>query len=93
MEGADFEVDWDLLPHYLKPPYVNIYDTMLILVMAITENVRLLLIGKVLPTRWIPWIENHTTAIVKVAPLKLTGMKWRTCVDMTASGVNGAVEK
>ena len=53
----------------------------------------MLKIGKVLPTSLIPWVENRTTAIVKVAPLELSGLKWRTCVDMTASLCNDAVEK
>eukprot|EP00961_Rhodomonas_salina_P033881 455930-Rhodomonas_salina.1 len=48
--------------------------------------------GKILPLSAIPWIENRTTAVVKVAPLEESGLKWRTCVDMTASQVNWSVE-
>eukprot|EP00961_Rhodomonas_salina_P153559 2067647-Rhodomonas_salina.1 len=48
-------------------------------------------IGKALPLRLIPCIENRTTAVIKVSPLEPSGLKWRTCVDMTASGVDCAV--
>jgi len=88
-DGVDFEVDPEL-PSYSKPPYPVIYSTMDLLMMAAAECQRCLRLGKILPTRWRPWIENRILAIIKIAPLEPLGIKWRTCVDMTASGVNDA---
>ena len=48
-EGADFELDRELLPHYAKGPYANIYDTMEMLIMSTKENLPLLKIGKISP--------------------------------------------
>eukprot|EP00961_Rhodomonas_salina_P022811 305982-Rhodomonas_salina.1 len=91
MEGVSFEYDSEL-PHYSKPPYANIGESLEVFKMALEEVNRNLSLGKILPLRVIPWIENRTTAVMKVAPLEPAGVKWRTCVDLTASGVNLAVE-
>ena len=80
------------LPSYSKPPYPVIYSTKRLVMMAAAECNHNLALGKILPTRWLPWIENRILAIIKVAPLEASGIKWRTCVDMTASGVNGSVD-
>jgi len=42
-------------------------------------------IGKLLPTSLLPWVESPTTAIIKMT---LFGLKWRTCINLTKSGVN-----
>eukprot|EP00961_Rhodomonas_salina_P160891 2166371-Rhodomonas_salina.1 len=60
--------------------------------MALEEVNRNLSLGKILPLSVIPWIENRTTAVMKVAPLEPSAVKWHTCMDLTASGVNLAVE-
>jgi len=88
-QGVDFDVDPNL-ESYSKPPYPVIYSSMSLLVMAAEECMLCLRLGKILPTRWRPWIENRILAIIKIAPLEPSGIKWRTCVDMTASGVNDA---
>jgi len=89
-EGVQFEFDAEL-PAYSKTPYSNIYEDMEVTLKAVREVVRLLRLGKLLPLECIPWIESRITAVIKVAPLEVLGFKWRTCVDLTASGVNGAV--
>eukprot|EP00961_Rhodomonas_salina_P103693 1394762-Rhodomonas_salina.2 len=91
MDWVSFEYDSEL-PHYSKPPYANIGESLEVFRMALEEVNRNLLLGKILPLSVIPWIENRTTAVMKVAPLEPSGVKWRTCVDLTASGVNQAVE-
>jgi len=92
-EGVTFEVDPEL-PAYSKTPYSTIYEDMEITLKAAREVVRLLKLGKLLPLSLIPWIESRITAVIKIAPLEIAtwGIKWRTCVDLTASGVNGAVK-
>jgi len=89
-EGALFDFDEEL-PAYSKTPYSTIYEDIEVTMKAIREVVRLLGLGKLLPLELLPWIENRITAVIKVSPLEPLGFKWRTCVDMTASGVNGAV--
>lgn len=91
IDGVVFDVDREL-PHYAKPPYPNIYERYELFVMAIEEVNRLLKIGKIIPLSILPWIENRTTAVVKIAPLEPTGLKWLTCVDVSASGLNDVVE-
>jgi len=86
-EGVTFEFDREL-PAYSKTPYSTVYQTMAIAMMASDECLRLLKLGKLLPLLLLPWIENRITAVLKMIP---GGIKWRTCVDLTASGVNGAV--
>jgi len=51
VEGVDFDLNRDALPHYALGPYANIYDSMGILVMLVKECLRYLQIGKVLPMR------------------------------------------
>eukprot|EP00961_Rhodomonas_salina_P068896 924993-Rhodomonas_salina.1 len=93
IDGTTFDYDKEL-PHYSEPPYANLGETLAVFKMAIKEVNRNLSMGKILPLTAIPWIdsENRTTAVVKVVPLEESGLKWRTCVDMTASAVNGSVE-
>jgi len=90
-DGVCFDFD-EALPAYSKTPYSTIYEDVEITLKAAREVVRLLGLGKLLPLELIPWIENRITAVIKVAPLEVGGIKWRTCVDMSASGVNGAVK-
>mmetsp|Transcript_62463 Transcript_62463/g.129732 ORF Transcript_62463/g.129732 Transcript_62463/m.129732 type:complete len:642 (-) Transcript_62463:1730-3655(-) len=90
-EGAFFEFDREL-PAYSKTPYSTIYENIEITLKAIREVVLLLKLGKLLPLEFLPWIESRITAVIKVAPLEELGFKWRTCVDLTASGVNGLVQ-
>jgi len=89
-EGAYFDFDPEL-PAYSKTPYSTIYEDLEITLKAAREVVRLLKLGKLLPLKYLPWIESRITAVIKVAPLEHLGFKWRTCVDLSASGVNGAV--
>mmetsp|Transcript_60816 Transcript_60816/g.125298 ORF Transcript_60816/g.125298 Transcript_60816/m.125298 type:complete len:603 (+) Transcript_60816:1090-2898(+) len=89
-EGVLFDFDDDL-PAYSKTPYSTIYEDLEITLKAAREVVRLLKLGKLLPLKYLSWIESRITAVIKVAPLEHLGFKWRTCVDLTASGVNGAV--
>jgi len=87
-EGVTFEFDREL-QSYSKTPYSTVYQTMVIAMMASDECLRLLKLGKLLPLMWLPWIESRITAVLKMVP---GGIKWRTCVDLTASGVNGTVK-
>eukprot|EP00961_Rhodomonas_salina_P282458 3816762-Rhodomonas_salina.1 len=61
--------------------------------MAVKDYNRLLGLGKVFPICCQAYIECSSTAVVKAAPLEPRGVKWRTCYDSTASGLNGAVSK
>eukprot|EP00961_Rhodomonas_salina_P129092 1739200-Rhodomonas_salina.1 len=61
--------------------------------MAVKDYNRLLGLGKVFPIRRQAYIECRSTAVVKAAPLEPGGVKWQTCYDSTASGLNGAVNK
>jgi len=89
-DGVSFEFDDDL-PAYSKTPYSTIYEDLEITLKAAREVIRLLKLGKLLPLKYLAWIESRITAVIKVAPLEHLGFKWRTCVDLTASGVNGSV--
>jgi len=89
VEGVRFEVDANLQP-YSRGPYPNVYQDLEIVEMACREfNV---LVRWLIPTSRIPFVENRATIVTKDAPLEASGKKNRTCVDLTDSGVNDAVE-
>mmetsp|Transcript_45500 Transcript_45500/g.93040 ORF Transcript_45500/g.93040 Transcript_45500/m.93040 type:complete len:915 (-) Transcript_45500:330-3074(-) len=85
-EGILFEIDTP--EEYSRSPYSAIYADHSILFKACAEFNRLVGIGKLLPVTALPRVESPTTAIVKPSPLEPLGFKWRTCVDLSKSGVN-----
>jgi hypothetical protein len=90
-EGVDFEMDHQP-DRYSKTPYSVIYQSRAIVLMAARECLHFLEIGKILPFRRVPWVENRMLAIVKASPTEPGLLKYSTCMDMTASGVNTSVK-
>jgi len=87
-EGVKFEVDPGLAP-YSKGPYSNVYQDMEALVTACREFNKLLV--WLIPVLRVPWIESRATIVIKDSPWEDDGKKYRTCVDLTDSGLNAAV--
>mmetsp|Transcript_18278 Transcript_18278/g.37022 ORF Transcript_18278/g.37022 Transcript_18278/m.37022 type:complete len:184 (+) Transcript_18278:1535-2086(+) len=89
-EGVRFDVSPDLRP-YSKGPYSNIYQDLATLEMACREFNKLLM--WLIPVMFIPWIESRTTVVTKDSPMEVGGKKYRTCVDLTDSGLNAALRQ
>jgi len=89
------ELPFDALPEQPAHwrPYSGMFATVDALIAALAEFVRLLRLGKLLPITSLAFIESPTTMIVKESAYEVGGYKYRLCVDLTASKVNGAMHK
>jgi len=74
-------------------PYSGMFASVDVLIAALREFVRLLRLGKLLPIDSLAFVEFPTTMIVKASAYKVGGFKYRLCVDLTASRVNGHMYK